>query len=540
MKTVEFKQPRVVIGRSPDCDLVLGGADVSRTHAAIERDRDGWTLVDLDSRYGTFVNRQGTKRHPLKQGDEIRLGLGSVVNLVLVFHLTPEPPRQEVHVQFDDQAQSGQVRMTLDVEDFERSMGGRLPEPPRAKPAEAPVAPEPAASSDTDNLRLPRAGVSIVGLFNQVGLVLLTSEDLGEMLGKVADLALEHLPAQRSSICLCDATGQNITPQATRIKESARRQSINISRSIAREAIRARQAILVSNAPDDARFARAPSVVIMGIRSAMCAPLYHAGRVEGLIYVDTLSPDLPFDARDLELLTALGVLTGVGILQARLRDDVNRERAIRARLSRYSSPHVVDQIVAGGGGHGDMLLAAERQVTVLFADLSGFTSMAEGLEPAQVAEVLNSAFEHLTRAVFQYDGTLDKYLGDGLLAIFGAPLPQRDHAERAIRAALEMQRILEEGTISGPQGEPLRMRIGVNSGTAVAGDIGSPVRKDYTAIGDAINVASRLESSVAEPGQIVIGPDTYQRCKETFECRALPEIRLRGKQQVIRPYLVIG
>ncbi len=548
--TVDFTQPRVVIGRAKECDLVLSAPDVSRKHATIERDREGWTIYDLTSRHGTFVNRQRVVSRRLEEGDQITVGLGSDASSTLAFHLPP--PKREDLISFDSGHASTQVHLTINVEDYERSMDAPGHGAPATEPAAAhagPAEPErPQAPPERPKTLLEaiagpsqarRPGVSIIGLFRQVGEVLLTSDDLEEMLGKVVDLAMDNLPAERGFICLCDEATDSITPKVARVQGVAEGESINISRSIAREAIRARQALLVSDALADSRFAASKSIRFEGIRAAMCAPLYHAGRVEGLIYVDSPGTDR-FTASDLELLTALGVLTAVGIVQARLREDVTRERAIRARLSRYSSPHVVDQIVAGAGGLDEELLAQEREVTVLFADLSRFTPMVEGAEPARVAQVLNSAFEQLTQAVFLHDGTLDKYLGDGLLAIFGAPLAQPDHAERAIRTALLMQRILEEGSLTGPSGERLEMRIGINSGMAVVGDIGSPTRKDYTVVGDAINVASRLESSVAEPGQIVIGPATYELCRHSFQLEPLPEIQLKGKQQRIRPYLVVG
>jgi adenylate cyclase len=549
-EAVDFAQARVVIGRAKDCDLVLTAPDVSRRHATIERDADGWTLHDLTSRHGTFVNRQRVVSRRLAEGDQITVGLGTDASSTFAFHLPPKAHGQLVS--FDGGRASTQVHLTIDVENYERSIDA----PDAAAPVAAPIPPD-AERGEQERAKAPperpktlldaiagpaqdrRPRVSIVSLFRQVGEVLLTSDDLEQMLGKVVDLAMHNLSAERACICLCDEKTDAITPKVTRVEGVAEGDSINISRSIAREAIRARQALLVTDALADGRFASSQSIRFEGIRAAMCAPLYHAGRVEGLIYVDSLGADR-FTAADLELLTALGVLTAVGIVQARLRDDVARERAIRARLSRYSSPHVVDQIVAGAGGLGKELLAQEREVTVLFADLSRFTPMVEGAEPACVAQVLNSAFEHLTHAVFLHDGTLDKYLGDGLLAIFGAPLAQADHADKAIRTALLMQQILEEGSLTGPRGERLQMRIGINSGMAVVGDIGSATRKDYTVVGDAINVASRLESSVAEPGQIVVGPATYELSKHRFELEPLPEIQLRGKQQRIRPYLVLG
>ncbi len=537
-ETKQFDQTRVVIGRNPDCDLVLTVRDVSRVHAAIDRDPEGWVVTDLNSRYGTFVNQKRVATQRLQHGDQIALGGGATA---LQFEVV-SPAAEEQRVSFRTGSQHEQIRMTIGVENLERWMSGSR----RARlaanlagEAPGPVAESPDAPAPTEG-RSPHAGVSLVALFQRIGEVLLTSGDLDDMLGKVLGVAMEYLPAQRGFICLCDEKAENVLPKAAQAKGLAQGESMTISRSIAREAIRSRQALLVDDAPADRRFALAGSVMSMEIRAAMCAPLYHAGRAEGLIYVDTRDDDNAFAAGDLELLAALGVLTAVGILQARLRDEVDREKAVFARLSRYSSPRVVEQIVASIDTPDGTMLAAQREVSVLFADLSGFTTLAESWQPVEVVSMLNCAFEHLTRAIFQFDGTLDKFLGDGLLAVFGAPVPQADHAERAVSAALLMQQLFEECKLTGPQGEPLSIRIGINSGTAVAGDIGSPLRKDYTVVGDAVNVASRLQSSVAKPGQIVIGQATYESCKHAFECQPLPEIRLKGKQQTVLPYLLVG
>jgi adenylate cyclase len=199
---------------------------------------------------------------------------------------------------------------------------------------------------------------------------------------------------------------------------------------------------------------------------------------------------------------------------------------------------VVERILAADELHG--MKADERDVTVLFADLKGFTSLAEQMRSSEVVRMLNRVFERLTEAVFEFEGTLDKFRGDGMMAFFGAPLPQADHAERAVRAALRMQELLEQLNGEVAAEHHLGMRIGVNSGQVVVGDIGSPQRKDYTVIGDAVNVASRLESSVAQPGQVVIGPATFERLGPTLDCRELDEIFLKGKSRSVRPYLVLG
>jgi len=522
--SVEFRKPEVLIGRSWDCDLVLCLPRLSRKHALIQRTGDGWMVFDQRSRNGTFVNGQRITHQRLNHGDQIELGWTAEAPLALSFELLTPAAADEGRVEFDDHFHSANFSLTINVEEYERRQAATAA-------ALGAAAPPPAGQ---------RAPISIINLFQQVGEALLTSKDLDELLDKVMDLALENLPARRGFICLCDPAGETITPKTARTKGLAVGQSIAISRSIARAAIQARQALLVTDAPSDARFARAESVQQMAIRAAMCAPLYHAGQVQGLIYVDSDGSEKPFSAHDLELLTALGGLTAVGIQQARLRDDAQRERAIRTRLTRYSSPAVVDQIVARLATRDGEMVSQQHEVSVLFGDLCGFTALAEGMEPAEVAQLLNGAFAELTRAVFLYDGILDKYAGDALMAVFGAPLPQADHAERAVRAALAMQRSLEDYNRTRPQGPPLRMRIGINSGTAVAGDIGSPVRKDYTVIVDAVNVASRLESSVAEADQVVIGPATYALVEGKFACQPLAEVRLKGKQQILRPYLVLG
>ena len=127
-----------------------------------------------------------------------------------------------------------------------------------------------------------------------------------------------------------------------------------------------------------------------------------------------------------------------------------------------------------------------------------------------------------------------------MMAFFGAPLPLSDHAERAVKAALELQEELAELNIESLYSQKLSLRIGINSGVVVVGDVGSPQRKDYTVIGDVVNTASRLESFVAEPGQTVVGQNTYELVRERFRMEALEPAQLKGKSRLVQPYLVLG
>ena len=209
-------------------------------------------------------------------------------------------------------------------------------------------------------------------------------------------------------------------------------------------------------------------------------------------------------------------------------------------LFRSCAPAVVDRITRDTDDVQRDMVSDEGEVSVLFADLTDFTSMAENLRPSEVIRLLNQIFERLSSAVFDYEGTLDKFRGDGMMAFFGAPLAQPNHAERAVRSALRMQALLADVNANTHKGRFISMRIGINSGPVVVGDIGSPQRKDYTVIGDVVNVASRLESSVAQPGQVVIGPRTYRQVAQLFHCEELEAVRLKGRIRTVKPHLVLG
>jgi adenylate cyclase len=275
----------------------------------------------------------------------------------------------------------------------------------------------------------------------------------------------------------------------------------------------------------------------------MCAPLYRNGRVVGFIYVDQQSELNQFSTQQLQTLSTLAILSAVAVEQSALRDSVRHEQDVRRRLTRYSSPAVVDRVIAASiVDHGVRaqdaaeMVAEEGDVTVLFADLIGFTSLAENRHPKEVVDVLNRIFDRLTEEVFALEGTLDKFRGDGMMAFFGAPLAMPDHAARAVECALNMQARLAELNAETNDLPEIAMRVGINSGAVIVGDIGSPQRKDYTVIGDVVNTASRLESAVAKPGQVVMGHATWELVRDSFECQELPAVPVKGRRQLVRPY----
>jgi adenylate cyclase len=539
----DFQQSRVVIGRSAVCDLVIDSSDVGRKHAEIVHEADGWTIRDLRSRTGTAVGGQRVTDQPLCDGDAIVLGPTVAEPVTITFQLLYKPAKASDRVVLCDDSPRKSVVARIDLKELERSLtegGTANRRSGRAvkgwPPAPSPVPSDPLAAVLDANAA---SQLPVLSLFKQVGEILLVSENLDDMLQKVVNVAVDNLPGQRGVICLYDENTAAIEPKVYRAKAAEGDRPFMVSRTILREAIHAQHAMLITSAVDDPRFHEAASVHQMGIRAVMCVPLYHAGRIKGLIYVDSQQAAGTLDSRDLEVLTILGLMVAGGITQMSLRQDVARERAMRARLSLYNSPHVVEQILRQDIALEGVMLTDEYEVSVLFADLTGFTAIAENMTPGEVVHLLNSRFEQLVAAVFDQDGTLDKYIGDAVMAVFGAPLRQEDHARRAVATALAMRQLIEEYNVHRGDGPAFQMRIGINSGRVVAGDIGTRARRAYTVIGDAVNVASRLESTVAQPGEIVIGPATWEQVRNLFDCEPLAEVQLRGKRQSIRPYRVV-
>lgn len=504
---VKASSTETTIGRSPaHSDVVVASQDVSRKHAVVRHEQGRWSIIDSGAANGTFVNgRRLTKGepYPLKDGDAIVLGT-VLMACAIVDAPAPgtSPPlvtlRPTGAVQFEEDDR-GVTEAALPLDDLGTVLGG--------------------------------AGW-IVDLFSEVAEGLLASTTLDVTLEHVLTLVFNHVPAHRGSIWLYDAEGR-LVHRASRTSKGASGEAPRLSQTIVQRAVADRQAFLYRR--DNMTGREAESIVALEIRSAMCVPLVSGDKVVGLLYADTRNLAAPFTNEHLKLVSTLAKLSAVGVEQAYLREDIERERAIRDNLARYSDASVVDRIMASKSGQ---MIVDEADVSVIFADLSGFTTLSEQLSPSEVTGILNSVFDKLTRAIFHHEGTLDKFIGDEVMAFFGAPLPQADHALRAVRAALLLQERLAEYNAEHPDREPLAIRIAINSGTVVVGDIGSHERRDYTIIGDVVNTAKRIESTATARNQIVIGPATHEAVKDEFDCTPQEPIPLKGKQQVVRTYIV--
>ncbi len=525
-QTFTFASGEVVIGRSPECQIVLRDFGISRNHAKVFVGEDGSArIVDLKSKNGTQVNGVPVVEAHLRDGDRITLGK---------FEITFGKALESKVVLDEEKPLSEEAGTII------RSVGelSRL-----LSPVAAPAAP-------TDEQKVPPVDVReieksnrILQVLTKVAETLIAVRPVEEVLQQVMDIVFEHMPADRGFLMLEEEghAGRLVPMVVKHRSPGAGEGRITVSKTIADRVMHDRVSILTSDAMVDPRFGAGDSIRFHGIRSAMCAPLWNKDQVIGIIHVDSPMLTNCFTVNDLDLLTALANYAAVAVERARLNQKIVAEEKKRERLGRFLSPQVASRILAASDTQGAELGAPEvREVTVLFADISGFTSMSEKMSPSAVALLLNDYLSRMTDVIFKYEGTLDKYIGDAIMAVFGAPLDMPDHAQRAIRAAVEMQERLAEWNAEQREGPRLRIRIGINSGKAVAGEIGSVNKKEYTVLGDTVNTASRLESSVARPGSVVIGEQTLRLVEGQFDCRALGSFALKGKEREVLVYEVLA
>jgi adenylate cyclase len=517
--------PRVRLGRGSDNDVVLSDVSVSRYHAEIRREGDGWSIYDLKSTNGVELNRAAVQRAPLQAGDRLSIG---------VFELTVEP-HADIRAQRDlvvtaqpedvsvDLATLTNATIVRPLADFAEALGltGKLDAP---LPASAP----------TDLAYTNR----MFGFLTRLAKVLINAESVDDVLTRVLDIAFEALPVDRGFALLTDSSG-DLVCELARIKDRVelRPAEVPVSRTMLRAVMQERVALVTFDAQSDQRLSGGESIRLHQIRAAMCAPLWSGERIIGVMQVDSPFQVGAFTERDLDFLTTLANYVAVAVERIRYARQAEHERQLRSQLERYHSPAVVEQVLHQGEDGARPRLA---QATVLFADLVGFTSFCESSGPEEVAELLGAFLNLSVEAIFRAGGTLDKFIGDCVMAFFGAPVPQEDHALRAARAAVEIQRELKawsaERVARGLPG--FAARVALNSGPVVVGDIGSARRVDYTVLGNTVNVAARLEAFVSRPGDVILGPETWRLLDGEIPAEPLGEFQLKGLQQKITAWRV--
>jgi adenylate cyclase len=544
---IDKDKEEITIGRSEKNDLVLADSSVSRYHAKIVKTEKGYAINDLGSFNGTGLNGKSIQASPLSHEDEIRIG---TVKLNFITERPKTSPLDSVVLTADTEQEKRQGQM------IEKS----------AKDIPQEDSQELLISTETDKSLIDsslvvaakkgkqEAGVKeeltslermnkVLFVLYEISRQLHTIHDFNELLKKIMDLIFMVIDADYGFVILTgEKRKDDLAPVVVKYKDDKvkAKGELRASRTIINKVVKDKVAILTSNAMTDSRFDQAQSLLMQKIRSAMCVPLWKKDKVIGVIQVDSVGGDDQFTEDDLELLKAIGCQMAMVIEQASLNEQIREEERMRNRLERFHSPQVIEMILKESQEEkGNIMESKDLTATILFTDIVGFTSISEEMSPREINLMLNQFFSRMTDTIFKYNGMIDKFIGDCLMAVFGAPKERKKDPERAVRAALEIRKELAKMMESGELEKKFKIRIGINTGKVVAGNIGSPNRMEYTVIGDPVNIAARLES-IANPNQILIGEETYRLVKGKFKIQKVGPKKVKGKAAEVMVYEVLS
>ncbi|HUQ33428.1 MAG TPA: adenylate/guanylate cyclase domain-containing protein [Pyrinomonadaceae bacterium] len=523
-------QVTCTIGRAPDNAVVLDDPRASRHHAHIKFDDPGYTIVDgvvmngqvRRSANKVFVNGEASYEHSLKDGDRVTIGASTI-------RFEQQREERTTDVRYDDRP-LGHTQLLISANDVMSTVLRT------SKPPTAPTAP---SARDKEMEALQRKANILAELY-EMSKTLGSVFDLNAIFAKATDIIFRSTPADRVVALLAEgnaADGEDVEllPVATRARDEkldAHAKKLTIGRTITRKVMKDRVALLSQDAAAEAMFAGVESIVSQGVRSTICAPLVAESGVHGALYADRLDPFAAFKPDDLELITAVAAQTAIAVENARAHERLAREEVARANYGRFLPEYVVKQMLENPESF--KLGGSNQIITVLFADIRGFTRISEHASPEKVVQLLNKYFSAMTDIIFAHGGTLDKYLGDGLMALFGAPTATPQDATNAVNAAVAMQRrviginqeLREEGL------NEIGIGIGLHTGEATVGYIGSERRSEYTAIGDTVNTASRLESN-SKAGQILLSDATARSAVSRYPLQQRDPIYVKNRAQPV-------
>ena len=497
-----------LIGRSLGCDLPLTHATVSRRHAEVMSNGEEVWVRDLGSSNGTLVNGSRITESTLVPGDRVTFG-------EVEFRLE----------EFDGGPGIGTTAATRTTEPVREASvtrhslppytGGRLPSGTRWR------ADTGTPASDLNARKL--------SLLLEVARALGGTEDTDALLEKIVEFLFQIMDVDRVAVVLQDENGA-LLPRVSRDRWGTVEQAV--PQSIARTVLDERVAILSDNAPEDERFG-GQSILAQKVRSAMCAPLAGSGETPlGVLYVDNLSSTHLFNADDLDFLVAFSAIAAIALEHSAFAHRIRQEAIIRSNFERYFAPAVAARIAREPGAV--QLGGEKRTVVVLFSDIRGFTTLSEKMRPDDVASLLSEYFTAMVECVFRHGGMLDKFIGDAVMAQWGAPIEEPDDADRAIRAATDMMRELASLNAKWRKsGKPeLQVGIGIDRGEVFAGNIGSERRLEFTVIGAPVNRAWRL-CTLAAGGDVLLTEQVREALEEPAPLTQHPPVSVKGNGQAM-------
>ena len=514
----------MVVGRAVNSDCAVVDATVSRRHAEMNVVHNGVEVKDVGSSNGTYVNGVKVDSYFVVPGDTLTFGKIAFRLEEIASAAVPAAESETAGRKPDasgPRAGATIVRQVPTTGDAVVALGRH------SGSIKAVMA------GDADPAEKDRQKLQIL---LEVSKGLTRATDVDALLQKVADFAFQILEADRCAILLVDDRGQ-LNTKISRDKRGADAPQA-VPQSIARMAVDDKVAVLSDNAGEDQRFT-GQSILMQRVRSALCAPLIGSeNKVLGVLYVDNFQSTHRFGEADLDFLIAFAGIAAVAIENSQFSERIRREALVRSNFERFFTPHLAARIA--NSADAVKLGGDKRPVAVLFSDIRGFTPLSETMNPDALAKLLTEYFTEMVECVFRHGGTLDKFIGDAVMAQWGAPLGESDDVDRAMESALDMMLALDQlnERWTAASRPTLNIGIGLNFGEAFAGNIGSERRLEYTVIGDVVNTASRL-CSAAGPGEILVSEEFRAALKTPPRLSAKPPMELKGKSQPVPVFAVV-
>ncbi len=531
------------VGRLPENAIAIPEPHISKTHCRITLQGDGYVIEDLGSRNGTLLNGiRLTVPTRLQNGARFSLGGTECIFLIEDRRAIAAPGDATLS---DRPTRGGQIAVPepaapvkLDSQHAMQAVftpkrpgmvQGRIAVESKTFQPEKEITDVEYLRRDYEKLRIAHELMQAVG--HEI--------DLDRILDRILECVFDMLPANRGVVLLYEANGR-LVPRASRMRKERPDEEFMISTSMVKHIEEEQIGILLLDAADDPRFQNAQSVIAQGIRSAMAVPLLYKDALLGIVIIDSQLVTHAFSEKDLQILSTLANQAALLVANAGLARKNEEAAATRARLQRMFSPVIAEYVASGRlevrqGG-------VPMRATMLFSDIRNFTSMSEKMDAGEIVSLLNGYFERMVDVVFSFDGTLDKFVGDGMIALFGAPVTRPDDAVRAVRTALRMQEALDRFNAERERAgkTQLRIGIGINTGDVVAGYIGSSKALQYTVIGSPVNLASRLCSLARDENRIVISESTWSEVHAAFEIRELEPVPIKGISEPVRTFAVLA
>jgi len=512
----------LVVGRAPTSDIPVIDPTISRRHAEVEARDGAVTVRDLGSSNGTFLNGGRIESATVSVGDTVTFGK-------VGFKLQAVGPAAPAPAPTPSTAPPGAtIVRQLPVRDPSATIAGIQ------SPLTAPTTP----SSQQQLVGGPPPDKSRQKLATllEVSKGLGKAADIDSLLDKIAGYAYQILEVDRVAIQLVDENGE-LVPKFARDKRGGDTTRA-VPQSIAGTALKDKVAILSDNAGEDTRFG-GQSILMQQIRSAVCVPLIGSeDKALGILYVDNVTATHRFSDEDFEFCIAFAGIAAVAIENSQFAQRIQRELVTRSNFERFFTPQLAKKIAESS--ETIRLGGDKRPVAVLFTDIRGFTALSETMRPDDMASLLTEYLTEMVECVFKYEGTLDKFIGDSVMAQWGAPIGGPDDADKAMAAGLEMMRALDQLNESWKaQGRPQLVHgIGLNYGEAFAGNIGSERRLEFTVIGDTVNTAARLCGEAK--GEILLSEDFRKRLSAPPKLEECPPMEFKNKSQPVKVYRVVA